>query len=91
MDINEVYLEAASRRVGSGHEEDPAGDHCTCEVCGDIDSDSDPEFHPEQYLTAPLVLCSVCREYCDAHLAHSHQGEWIGDECCWDERLRSSE
>jgi len=35
--------------------------------------------------------CSLCRKLCDGVLAHRHQGEWIGDECCWDERLRASE
>lgn len=91
LSIDEVYLEAASHRVGSGHEETPVGDRCLCEICGDLDGNGDPEFHPEQYLTTPQVLCSICHEYCDANQAHVHNGEWIGDECCWDERLRASE
>ena len=33
------------------------------------------------------VTCSVCGEQCSARLAHQHKGEWIGDECCWEERL----
>lgn len=37
------------------------------------------------------VICSVCLSPCKASTAHLHQGRWIGDECCWDERLRASE
>lgn len=37
------------------------------------------------------VKCSLCGELCNVRTAHLHQGEYIGDECCWDERLRSSE
>ena len=37
------------------------------------------------------VQCSVCKQWVDPKKAHRHQGGWIGDECCWDERLRSSE
>ena len=37
------------------------------------------------------AVCSLCGKPCDAGKAHLHQGKWIGDECCWDERLRSSE
>jgi hypothetical protein len=39
----------------------------------------------------PQVTCSLCGKNCNADGAHLHGGEWIGDECCWDERLRSSE
>ena len=38
-----------------------------------------------------FVLCSLCSETCDPKTAHIHQGKYIGDACCWDERLRSSE
>lgn len=37
------------------------------------------------------VRCSICHEPRNAAKAHLHQGEYIGDECCWDERLRASE
>lgn len=37
------------------------------------------------------VTCSICRKECAAKMAHIHQEQWIGDECCWDERLRASE
>jgi len=39
-----------------------------------------------------LVECSVCGVLCNVKTAHLNQeDEYIGDECCWDERLKSSE
>lgn len=37
------------------------------------------------------VLCRFCQRQCIARTAHYYQGGWVGDECCWDERLRSSQ
>lgn len=37
------------------------------------------------------VECSLCGNPCLIRTAHYHQNDWIGDECCWDERLRASE
>lgn len=37
------------------------------------------------------VRCALCGELVNKLTAHRHQGKWIGDECCWDERLRSTE
>lgn len=39
----------------------------------------------------PDTNCSCCHKPISTKTAHLHQGEWIGDECCWDERLRASE
>jgi hypothetical protein len=36
------------------------------------------------------VLCRFCQRQCLARTAHLYQGGWVGDDCCWDERLRSS-
>lgn len=36
------------------------------------------------------VRCNLCKNLVPRKDAHRHQGKWIG-ECCWDERLRSSE
>lgn len=38
-----------------------------------------------------LTRCSMCGEFGGAENAHLHQKEFIGDKCCWDERLRSTE
>jgi ribosomal protein S27E len=37
------------------------------------------------------VICSICGNRTPESTAHLHAGDWIGDTCCWDERLRSSE
>jgi len=46
--------------------------------------EEDPE--DEDYVT-----CKFCRKRVPAATAHLHWGEWVGDECCWDERLKSTE
>jgi hypothetical protein len=38
-----------------------------------------------------LVACGLCGKRSDAATAHRHQDGYIGDDCCWDERLRSTE
>lgn len=38
-----------------------------------------------------LIRCNMCDKFCDAKTAHLHQGKYIGNDCCWDERLRLSE
>ena len=37
------------------------------------------------------VECCMCGRQVPEETAHLHQDKWIGDNCCWDERLRSSE
>ena len=37
------------------------------------------------------VTCKLCHEEAVAKWAHAHDGSYVGDECCWDERLRSTE
>ena len=37
------------------------------------------------------VICKFCHAIVPEATAHLHQGEWVGDECCWDERLRTTE
>jgi len=39
----------------------------------------------------PKPLCALCSEPIDLNTAHRHEGKLIGDECCWDERLRATE
>jgi hypothetical protein len=39
----------------------------------------------------PRVACSMCGKKVQVLTAHLHQGKYIGDECCWDERLRTTE
>ena len=50
------------------------------------------EDDPEVWLKEMnKITCSLCKNKVAVETAHWHQGKWIGDECCWDERLRSSE
>lgn len=37
------------------------------------------------------VICALCHKPCKSEMAHLHQNDWIGDECCWDDRLHASE
>ena len=37
------------------------------------------------------VTCSMCNRVICAETAHLHAGDWVGDECCWDERLKMTE
>jgi len=37
------------------------------------------------------VTCKFCHEQTPSDTAHLHDGGWVGDQCCWDERLRSTE
>lgn len=38
-----------------------------------------------------LVECKFCHKPVPAKTAHRHEHGWVGDECCWDERLRATE
>ena len=56
------------------------------------DAESSPDFVAEALKRLQgTVPCSICGNHCLKKTAHLHQGKWIGDECCWDERLRASE
>ena len=37
------------------------------------------------------VVCKFCKDLVPAKTAHLHQNEYVGDDCCWDERLRVTE
>lgn len=44
-----------------------------------------------EHYSIELVTCVSCKRDTPAITAHLHQDEWIGDSCCWDERLRATE
>lgn len=50
----------------------------TCECC------------QEKLAFQPTVICKFCLQDAPSKTAHLHQEQYVG-ECCWDERLRSSE
>ena len=37
------------------------------------------------------VACKFCRQEVAVSTAHLHDGEYVGADCCWDERLRATE
>lgn len=37
------------------------------------------------------IACSKCGQQCPAATAHLHQGQYIGHDCCWDDRLKATE
>lgn len=62
--------------------------------CGDCDHEklsAEDVVNLGGELECNYVTCSLCGKDIPEKTAHIHQGEWIGDDCCWDERLRSSE
>jgi hypothetical protein len=38
-----------------------------------------------------VIECSLCHQSCAAEKAHLHQGRYVCDERCWDDRLKASE
>lgn len=61
------------------------------EVEGDEDFMEDDNGPLSDIPDEILVVCYLCGEAVPENTAHRHQGKWIGDECCWDERLRTTE
>jgi hypothetical protein len=45
----------------------------------------------EHDIDAEVASCMFCRQNVLLATAHRHTGGWIGDACCWDERLRSTQ
>lgn len=52
------------------------------EAAGEEVEEDDPEEE--------TVACTFCHKQVSATAAHLHQGSWVGDDCCWNERLRST-
>lgn len=38
-----------------------------------------------------VVTCKLCKKKVSTRLAHRHDGEWVGHDCCWDPRLKVTE
>lgn len=56
-----------------------------------VSEEAEEEEEEEYDYWAKRLTCSVCGELCLQDTAHLHDGVWIGDECCWDDRLHGSE
>jgi formylmethanofuran dehydrogenase subunit E len=55
-----------------------------------LEEDDHGPFEADLDSTKIMVVCSLCGNPTLADTAHLHQGKLIG-ECCWDERLRTTE
>ena len=49
------------------------------------------DFTVRQWRKAYEITCSLCQLPCLGESAHLHQGKWICEERCWDNRLKASE
>ncbi len=49
------------------------------------------DFTVARWRKAYEIKCSLCHLPCLAETAHLHQGKWICEERCWDNRLKASE
>jgi hypothetical protein len=47
--------------------------------------------NPEKKNFPDLVNCKFCGGEVPLATAHRHGKGWVGDECCWDERLRNGD
>lgn len=90
MDITLTCDSASVRWAG-------VGNRCTVVLKGIDESEvariggSVTAFRKEIDERSTTVCCKFCHEQVPAKTAHLHQEGLVGDECCWDERLRSSE
>jgi len=46
---------------------------------------------PTKIYGVMTVTCKLCGKETSSKTAHRHDVGWVGDDCCWDERLRSTE
>jgi hypothetical protein len=73
---------AEEDKMGGGEEWDPA--FCECYACHHTGT-------VKAFLDTPTVTCKFCEQEVLAKTAHLHRGSYVGEICCWDERLRMSE
>jgi hypothetical protein len=66
-----------------------AGDHMLDYHLEDVRAEG--LYKEERDLVGAIVICSICGKVLLEAMAHLHQNKWIGDRCCWDERLRNTE
>lgn len=59
-----------------------------CDTCGETLLDYDK---PEKWKKGAKFNCALCNKPTPVDTAHFHQGVYIGDGCCWDDRLKASE
>ena len=63
------------------------------DLLGEVQEAYEKVVNDDQFLADLVpgkVRCIKCDRLADDKTAHLHKGRWIG-ECCWDERLRTTE
>lgn len=60
-------------------------------IYGPLDDPECQDFTVAQWRKAYEIKCSLCHLPCLRESAHLHQGKWICEEGCWDDRLKASE
>lgn len=49
------------------------------------------EVEIREIAEAKRIRCLLCGKLASRKTAHRFQGNYVGDECCWEERLRATE
>lgn len=52
---------------------------------------SEEQLNENWSTTFNKVRCCMCGELVLKSIAHRHRDRWVGDECCWDDRLKVTE
>src|ERR1043166_677710 len=60
-------------------------------IHGPLDEPECLDFSVTQWRRRYEIKCSLCSLPCLGESAHLHQGRWICEERCWDDRLKGSE
>ena len=86
----QAMVEAIAERLLVKNESGNESLNTQDEVGGaDFVQDVARQFYDHE-LWPKTVTCKLCGKETPAGTAHLHQGQWVG-ECCWDERLRTTE
>jgi hypothetical protein len=68
-----------------------------CKSSTDMDEQTDAAWDEierqlvQQRHPGLFCICSICHQPCLLRTVHLHRDEYIGDVCCWDDRLKASE
>lgn len=90
VDIEAKTLPEAYEILFNKMNETKLGWESTDEAYDENGDSVDPDDIQEAHM-ALWQVCKLCSQPCLLRTAHIHQGDYIGDECCWDDRLKASE
>jgi len=59
---------------------------------GDEGDETDLKAAIIEHMTGePQTICKFCNGVVPLNTAHKYDGRYVGDDCCWDERLRATD